>query len=426
MALPAVVDSPKAPRELRGRAGMLRALARGRALATRQPGASRSSYQEALESQVRDFPDEPATGEGPVAPRPGPDGLGTPRGRRGLVLRHQARTSPVARLAAAQGRPAPRGRVGGQKINRDENATKTRMEAARRSLRSPTSTRRPLGGRVGRPAPQASPGSRLTPFAGNPSEAIDACDRVLRMVPPAPSRIGSARLYRIVAQAQAGRMDRGRAGRRAGRVEVAGNPAGPPASPPAAPGPIGGRGGFRDQPSTSRPDPEDLHRPDDRSDRRPPARRSRSGPAPAHASLAVLRGSGRFEEGIHRLGRAEGDVDDPEVLREFADLYPLRLRSVRARHRCRTASGASSPDDRLPPVAGTRLGTGWPLAYYRSDRMKEAPRPGDRRHRPSSIPKAWEEATFAGSSSGSGRSSGMTGQNDGFQDFGLQQVRTEF
>ena len=42
---------------------MLRTLARGRGLATREPEASRASYLSALESQVRDFPDEPSTGE---------------------------------------------------------------------------------------------------------------------------------------------------------------------------------------------------------------------------------------------------------------------------------------------------------------------------------------------------------------------------
>ena len=49
---------------------------------------------------------------GPMAPRPAPAGLGPPGGRRGPVLRHQARPSPVARLAADHGRPAPRGRRG--------------------------------------------------------------------------------------------------------------------------------------------------------------------------------------------------------------------------------------------------------------------------------------------------------------------------
>ena len=57
-----VVDDPKAG-DIRPRAGMLRALARGRALATGSPGASAASYAEALEHQIRDFPDEPVTHE---------------------------------------------------------------------------------------------------------------------------------------------------------------------------------------------------------------------------------------------------------------------------------------------------------------------------------------------------------------------------
>ena len=42
---------------------MLRALARGRALALRLPGASTAAYAEALERQIRDFPRDPSTDE---------------------------------------------------------------------------------------------------------------------------------------------------------------------------------------------------------------------------------------------------------------------------------------------------------------------------------------------------------------------------
>ena len=48
---------------VRARAGMLRALARGRALALRLPGASTASYAEALERQIHDFPRDPTTDE---------------------------------------------------------------------------------------------------------------------------------------------------------------------------------------------------------------------------------------------------------------------------------------------------------------------------------------------------------------------------
>ncbi len=48
---------------LRAKAGMLRCLARGRALAAGLPGASTALYAAALEQQLRDFPDDPSTNE---------------------------------------------------------------------------------------------------------------------------------------------------------------------------------------------------------------------------------------------------------------------------------------------------------------------------------------------------------------------------
>jgi hypothetical protein len=47
----------------RAKAGMLRGLARGRAVAAGAPGTSTASYAEALQSQIRDFPKDPATDE---------------------------------------------------------------------------------------------------------------------------------------------------------------------------------------------------------------------------------------------------------------------------------------------------------------------------------------------------------------------------
>jgi len=55
-------DDPAAG-ELRGRAGMLRCLAIGRALALGQPGASTRSYTLALDRQINEFPRDPSTHE---------------------------------------------------------------------------------------------------------------------------------------------------------------------------------------------------------------------------------------------------------------------------------------------------------------------------------------------------------------------------
>ncbi|MDR3632860.1 MAG: hypothetical protein P4L84_03435 [Isosphaeraceae bacterium] len=47
----------------RAKAGLLRALARGRALALASPGATREAYQDALKDLIREFPDDPLTSE---------------------------------------------------------------------------------------------------------------------------------------------------------------------------------------------------------------------------------------------------------------------------------------------------------------------------------------------------------------------------
>jgi hypothetical protein len=57
-----VADDPKAG-GLRARAGMLRGLARGRALAAGAPGMTTASYAAALQQQIREFPKDPSTDE---------------------------------------------------------------------------------------------------------------------------------------------------------------------------------------------------------------------------------------------------------------------------------------------------------------------------------------------------------------------------
>ena len=57
-----VADDPKAG-AVRAKAGMLRGLARGRALAAGAPGMTAAAYADALDRQIRDFPKDPATDE---------------------------------------------------------------------------------------------------------------------------------------------------------------------------------------------------------------------------------------------------------------------------------------------------------------------------------------------------------------------------
>jgi tetratricopeptide (TPR) repeat protein len=62
VVLTQVFDNPKAG-SARSGAGMLRAMARGRALAVGRPGATMKGYVDALEAQIRQFPSDPATNE---------------------------------------------------------------------------------------------------------------------------------------------------------------------------------------------------------------------------------------------------------------------------------------------------------------------------------------------------------------------------
>ena len=57
-----VIEDPRAG-AARARAGMLRGLARGRALAMGLPGSTPAAYAQALQAQIRDFPKDPATDE---------------------------------------------------------------------------------------------------------------------------------------------------------------------------------------------------------------------------------------------------------------------------------------------------------------------------------------------------------------------------
>ncbi|WP_435010640.1 hypothetical protein P12x_001919 [Tundrisphaera lichenicola] len=200
-ALTRVFETTKAPKELRAKAGMLRALARGRALATREPGASRASYQEGLECQVRDFPDAPPTSEARWLLAKLRLASGRQADAVGLLsaIKHGQTRWLEARLLASD---LAREAVEDQRINRDESEIKKRMEEARRITR--TSLDEAAEG------PEASAlllklaRLELTPRDGDPSEAIEICERALRTAAGADQH-RLARIYRVVAMAQAGR-----------------------------------------------------------------------------------------------------------------------------------------------------------------------------------------------------------------------------
>jgi hypothetical protein len=196
-----VVDQPAAPRDLKARAGMLRGLARGRALAAHDPDSSRSSYLSALEAQVREFPRDLATGEARWLLGQIRLGAGRPEDAMPLwsgIPHDHARWLESRLLIVDRLREA----VEDQRINRDSAAVNAKMEAARNSLRAAID--------------EASEGPELvalnlalarlelTPEAGRPPVALEACDRVLKLAAK-PEQHRAARLYRMVALAQSGR-----------------------------------------------------------------------------------------------------------------------------------------------------------------------------------------------------------------------------
>ena len=199
-ALSKVVDDPAAG-PLRARAGMLRALARGRALALRLPGSSTAAYAEALERQIREFPGDPATDEarwllGDLA-------FGATNRDRALAL--WSAISPGsgrwlnARLAIAA---VHRDDLDRLLINPDRHVLAERFARADsflseslRQTRSEDATAALLLARAR---------LNLTPTTSRPEVARDICDRVMRL-PVAPGIQYRARLLRMIAMIELGR-----------------------------------------------------------------------------------------------------------------------------------------------------------------------------------------------------------------------------
>ena len=197
-----VVADESAPAELRGRAGMLIALGKGRALALKQPGASRADFLKALEEQVRRFPDEVATGEarwllGRNRRQTGQRAeaialwLGVPRGHARWL---------ESRLAAAD---ALREAVDEAAVAGDARALAARVEEARHQLGQATAEAT-SGPELVEIAFRVA-ALELTPEVGRGEAALEACDRILKGGATADQH-ARARLIRIPALARAGQL----------------------------------------------------------------------------------------------------------------------------------------------------------------------------------------------------------------------------
>jgi hypothetical protein len=208
-----VLDQVAAPRDLRARAGMLRALARGRAIATQDPDASMASYLSALEAQVRDYPNEPSTGEarwllGQIRLSAGrvDDAMRLWAG----VTHGHARWLETRMLIADRQREA----VESQRINRDSSLVTAKMDIARKFLKDALDLTREGPEFIALTLLLAR--LELTPDAGRPAVALDACERVLKLAAKAEQH-QAARLYRIVALAESNRAVEAE---RAARLEI--------------------------------------------------------------------------------------------------------------------------------------------------------------------------------------------------------------
>ncbi len=172
-----VADDPAAG-PLRARAGLLRALARGRAVAMHLPGASTASYTAALERQIRDFPGEPTTdearwllGEVSLASKDRDRAVALwsaipPRSSRWLD----------ARLAIAA---IDRDELDNLLLNPDRPKVAERFAKADRLLTE--SIRQAKGDEVLAGLMLARARLNLTPNTGRPEVARDLCDRVGRL-----------------------------------------------------------------------------------------------------------------------------------------------------------------------------------------------------------------------------------------------------
>ncbi len=194
-------DEPKAG-ATRPKAGMLRALARGRALADRQAGATRSDYLAALRDVVRSYPDDPTTVEarwllGAAESEDGrvSEAIGL---WRSIPAGHPRWLGARLAIAAENQRELDELRIGD-----DSTATRARFREAATFLRE--STRQAPGPAEVIELDLAAARLDLTPGIGRPELARSLCDRVAHEAGSAAQH-ARARVLRSVALANTQRI----------------------------------------------------------------------------------------------------------------------------------------------------------------------------------------------------------------------------
>ncbi|MHB1561208.1 MAG: hypothetical protein ACYC61_27495 [Isosphaeraceae bacterium] len=195
-----VADDPSAG-PIRARAGMLRALARGRALSYRQPGASTSAYREALERQIKDFPDDPSTDEARWLLGGLALGEGNPDRARELWASVPTRSTrwldAQLSIVAVEIEDLDRQLINPDRRKLAESFARADrlLAAAIRQARTEDSSARLMLARAR---------LNLVPDAGRPETARDLCERV-NQLPAVPAILYRARLLRLVALVELGR-----------------------------------------------------------------------------------------------------------------------------------------------------------------------------------------------------------------------------
>ena len=185
-----VAEDPQAG-PARPKAGILRVLARGRALAKKVAGASESAYLDALKFQVKTFPDDPATAEARWL-------LGKVRLAAGdraeaetlwKALPHSSPRWLDSRLEIAALQLAD---VHTQRLNGDRSAIREKLEAARTFLSTSMDAAR--GDQEIQRLELAVARLEVTSGAGRPELALAALDHIQRSVSRGPERDAARRL----------------------------------------------------------------------------------------------------------------------------------------------------------------------------------------------------------------------------------------
>jgi tetratricopeptide (TPR) repeat protein len=198
-------DDPAAGRPVRTKAGMLRALALGRAIALGLPGVTMASYLAALERQVREFATDPSADEARwlLAERAiASSDRGTALSLLSVIAPGSNRWLDSRRTIAE----LDRDELDRLLYNSDRHQITKEFAQADRSLddaiRQARSERETVELLLARARLD------LTPVAGRPEMARELCDRVRRL-PATPAQFYRARLYRMVSSVQIARYVEG-------------------------------------------------------------------------------------------------------------------------------------------------------------------------------------------------------------------------